>query len=54
LQEVIRYASSRFPGCDTNDIAIWRYVIAACNVGASKAGTWWDSFGTKYPRKEAT
>jgi hypothetical protein len=22
LQEVIRYASSRFPGCDTNDIAI--------------------------------
>jgi hypothetical protein len=28
---------SFYPGCDTPDIMVENYTIAACNVGASKA-----------------
>ena len=27
----------RYPGCDTDDITVWSYTIAACNVGATTA-----------------
>jgi hypothetical protein len=31
--------SNRYPGCDTDDITIGSYTVAACNVGSSIAGT---------------
>lgn len=33
--------SNRYPGCDTDDITVWSYTLAACNVGATTASTDW-------------
>ena len=41
---------SRYPWCDTDDITIGDYVLAACNVGASVAGTRSESYGDFYER----
>ncbi|MDD3302013.1 MAG: hypothetical protein PHN31_00515 [Candidatus Gracilibacteria bacterium] len=43
-------ASSRYSGCDVNDIIVCAgnglgYTIAACNVGSSKSGTGSESYG---------
>ncbi len=41
--------ASRYPGCDTDDIVLSnRQVWAACNVGASKAGTGVESYGSLF------
>ncbi len=31
-------SSTKYPGCDKEDINIAGYTIAACNIGAQKAG----------------
>lgn len=38
-------SSSSYPGCDTSDISVWSHIIAACNVWATQAGTWAESYG---------
>jgi hypothetical protein len=45
--------SNRYPGCDTDDIRVGNYTIAACNVGASRAGTGSASYGGYYTHREA-
>ncbi|MDR0650426.1 MAG: hypothetical protein LBG59_03275 [Candidatus Peribacteria bacterium] len=41
---------SRYPGCDTDDITVGSYTIAACNVGATTAGTTSASYGSLFQR----
>lgn len=31
---------SRYPGCNMDDITLWSFIIAACNVWSTIAGTW--------------
>jgi hypothetical protein len=31
--------ASRYPGCNTDDITVWSFILAACNVGSSIAWT---------------
>ncbi len=50
---VSKYAVPTYPGCDTPDIEIGEYTIAACNVGSSIAGTGEESYGKYYIWEEA-
>jgi len=54
LKETIRYSTNRYPWCDTNDIAVGRHIIAACNVGSSTASPEQSSLGKKYTRNQAS
>ncbi len=36
-------SSNRYPWCDMDNITVWSYTIAACNVWSSTAGTWTSS-----------
>jgi hypothetical protein len=36
--------------CDTPDITIGEYIIMACNMWTTKAGTWWENYGAHYQR----
>ena len=38
---VLNGCIDRYPGCDTDDITIWTFTIAACNVWATTASTNW-------------
>lgn len=38
--------------CDSPDIEIGNYVVSACNVGATKAGTGEESYGNYYSRMD--
>ena len=51
-KEYTTFASSRYPWCDTNDIKVGKFVIAACNVGASIASPeyYCESAGQKFQR----
>jgi hypothetical protein len=50
-QEIPTFStSSTSSGCDTPDITIGSYTIAACNLGASVAGTGEASYGNYYQR----
>ncbi len=55
LYEVYIYSiqTSRYPGCNTDDIKIGNHTIAACNVGSSKAGISSTSYGEDYTYNEA-
>jgi hypothetical protein len=39
---------SRYAGCNTPDIRVGDYVVAACNVGASYAGTGASAYGNLF------
>jgi hypothetical protein len=39
--------------CDSPDIQIGEHIISACNVGATKAGTGAEAYGTYYPWEKA-
>jgi hypothetical protein len=43
-------ATSKYPDCDTNDLTIGTYTIAACNIGATQAGTGETSYGSLFQR----
>ncbi|MDR2190869.1 MAG: hypothetical protein LBP53_07005 [Candidatus Peribacteria bacterium] len=41
---------TKYPGCNTPDITIGSYTIAACNVGATIAGITASSYGYHFQR----
>ncbi|MDR0606967.1 MAG: hypothetical protein LBG52_01130 [Candidatus Peribacteria bacterium] len=41
-------AASTYPNCDTPDLIVGTYTIAACNVGATQAGTGSASYGDQF------
>jgi hypothetical protein len=40
--------AAQYPNCDTEDIIIGDYTLAACNVGSSVAGTGEESYGAYF------
>jgi hypothetical protein len=42
--------ATSYPECDSTDIIIGNYTLAACNIGANQAGTGEESYGDYYQR----
>jgi hypothetical protein len=40
----------QYDGCDTPNIVVGNYILAACNVGATTAGTTASSYGYHFQR----
>jgi hypothetical protein len=52
VQNILPVGTTTYPNCDTPDITFSGFTIAACNVGASKAGTGYslETSGKKFQR----